>query len=63
MSTLETYPEYVNYNGTSTEEVVSQRMAICNPCESLRGQTCVECACNIPIKVRSPLATCPIGKW
>jgi hypothetical protein len=63
MSTLETYSEYVNYNENATEEVASQRTAICNSCEFLRGRTCVECACNIPLKVRSPLATCPIDKW
>lgn len=40
-----------------------KRLEICATCPSRKKFTCGECGCVLAAKVKSPLSTCPLGKW
>jgi hypothetical protein len=49
----------------ATDEVVSQRLAICEECPSIRKprMQCVECGCLMLAKTKLKSVSCPLGKW
>jgi hypothetical protein len=48
----------------ASEEVITERNALCNSCPSYsRLKICRECGCIMPLKVKLTAAVCPIGKW
>lgn len=46
---------------------VEYRKQVCSSCEfktnSLIGDRCKKCGCVIAVKIRVPMAQCPIRKW
>jgi hypothetical protein len=54
----------VSLNFFASEEVITERNALCNSCPSYsRLKICRECGCIMPLKVKLTSAVCPIGKW
>jgi hypothetical protein len=49
----------------ASEDISSNRYAICEACPSLLKLThqCKECGCFMKIKVKLANAKCPLGKW
>ena len=45
------------------QDIIDNRMEICNGCEFKMGLNCKKCGCFIHAKVRSAISRCPIGKW
>ena len=46
------------------EEDQEKRYDICKGCDKLTAaNTCKECGCFMPAKVKLKYAECPIGKW
>ena len=43
----------------------AERYAVCLECEEFRpwAKQCKVCKCIMPIKVRIPSMSCPLGKW
>lgn len=48
-----------------TEEVIVQRMSICEGCDRFIKATkqCRECGCIMTMKTRLSNASCPLHKW
>tara|TARA_R110000824_G_scaffold237454_1_gene426218 strand:- start:285 stop:623 length:339 start_codon:yes stop_codon:yes gene_type:complete len=49
--------------GIARESTVRARRAICESCDSRKGNSCGECGCYITHKTRLEEQTCPLGKW
>ena len=49
----------------SDEDLMKERLDICNQCEFLRkgSQRCKLCGCFMTLKTTLKQAKCPIGKW
>ena len=49
----------------SDEDIIKERLEICNACEWLRkgSQRCRKCGCFMTLKTTLKQAKCPIGKW
>jgi len=49
----------------SSEDLATQRMAICNGCPELIKLTkqCKKCGCFMAAKTKFEAAICPLGKW
>jgi len=47
---------------TNTPEAI-RRFNFCKVCPEFTGMTCKKCGCVMSVKVYSPDAKCPIGKW
>lgn len=49
----------------ASDEVVTHRTSICEPCEARNStlNTCTICSCYIPTKTRLLESTCPMEKW
>jgi len=47
------------------ENIVNQRMNICNGCPELLQATkqCLKCGCFMNLKTKLANAECPMGKW
>ena len=45
------------------EEISSQRISVCQSCPFYQDDTCMQCGCYMPEKVKTSSATCPIGLW
>jgi hypothetical protein len=41
----------------------SERLAICDDCESRAGNRCAECGCHLTLKAAARAFNCPKGKW
>ena len=67
---------YIVQNGldkvTVTDEVFNQRMEICKGCDRFHVEEeedeedeydCLECGCNVILKAKVALDSCPLGKW
>ena len=65
---------YYYFKSAFTENLHSSREPICQMCKSYDrlGTTCMvpgtkpccgECGCSLELKLRSPTASCPLGKW
>ena len=50
---------------TSSEELSTSRISICQGCPELIKLTsqCKKCGCFMPAKTKLEAAKCPIGKW
>ena len=48
---------------TTTAEVQSERLAICEPCAHRQATHCVLCGCILPLKAKMPHEMCPVNKW
>lgn len=48
-----------------TQDVVDQRLSICQQCDRFIAKTsqCRECGCIMAMKTRVTIATCPLKKW
>lgn len=58
--------DVVNPNSEkASDDLASQRIAICQVCPSLLKITtqCKECGCFMKLKTKLQNATCPLGKW
>lgn len=54
----------VSGNKTLVEQDVrDSRWSICNGCERLQGDRCLECGCFMKVKVAFITSECPLGKW
>ena len=51
--------------GRVSDKVAKERLKICKKCPNFNKVTkqCGICHCIMPLKVKLPLATCPIEKW
>lgn len=49
----------------ASDEVQATRLSICKTCDKFVHMTkqCGDCSCVMPLKVKLPHASCPIGKW
>jgi len=47
----------------ASEEEQERRLAICQECEHLNGNTCSICHCYMPAKVKLLYTKCPKSKW
>jgi hypothetical protein len=49
----------------SDQELIEQRLAVCNTCPAFRPKTqrCSKCGCFMQLKSTLLQAQCPIGKW
>jgi hypothetical protein len=45
------------------DEVVEERMKICNSCEFYVGSRCSKCGCQMRVKTTLATSSCPIGNW
>lgn len=51
-------------NLIASKHVQETRYDICKKCDRLTMiKTCKECGCIMPLKVKIPSASCPLGKW
>ena len=49
---------------TKPNETVAKRIATCRSCPELsKINTCAQCGCFMPVKVRFKWMKCPLGKW
>jgi len=68
--------KYIVENGldkvTVTDEVFNKRIEICKECEKLSVEEdededdeyeCLECGCDVMIKAKIVLDSCPLDKW
>lgn len=46
-----------------SDDIASDRMAICNLCEAKQITFCTICGCQLHMKTRLKEATCPMEKW
>lgn len=50
--------------GRVETKVATERLSICKECPKLLPTgNCKECGCFMNIKVKLPIAACPLGKW
>ncbi len=71
LSTMDMTPELVQEMAEQEalpdfagDEVVEQRLAICEACPRLiGGMTCADCGCFVHFRVRHKTAACVNGKW
>ncbi|HND36769.1 MAG TPA: DUF6171 family protein [Nitrosomonas sp.] len=47
----------------ATAETVEKRLEICNGCEFLKDNRCLECGCFLALKAGLHAENCPKGKW
>ena len=40
-----------------------ERVGICNGCDRLKDDKCIECGCFVKLKAKWASESCPIGKW
>lgn len=45
------------------EEVVKERLKVCDNCEHKRFGVCTQCSCIIIAKTKVAAAECPLKKW
>ena len=48
-----------------TEEIREERKEICNSCDrkDTNNNTCLECGCQISMKIPFAVSECPLQKW
>lgn len=46
-----------------SQEILSQRLNLCNSCENNLAGICKKCGCVIKLKTNWKITKCPIGKW
>lgn len=46
-----------------SQDTYQQRLAVCNTCDSRRGDRCMECGCGLSLKARGRAFECPLNKW
>lgn len=49
----------------SSEELIQQRLSICNSCEfvSANKDSCTQCSCLLANRTKYVESFCPVGKW
>lgn len=47
----------------ATPEQQAYRLAVCESCPLKQGNTCADCGCNLPLKVKARAAECPNNRW
>lgn len=54
-----------NMGITTSGDIKSQRLQICNTCDKLEKplNRCKSCGCFMPVKAALTHAKCPINKW
>jgi Family of unknown function (DUF6171) len=48
---------------TTAGDLQQQRLVVCRSCQQLQNNMCLACGCIIPLKVKMPHETCPLGRW
>jgi hypothetical protein len=48
---------------TTAASLQEQRLAICGGCPQYQSTMCLACGCVVPLKVKMPHETCPLGRW
>ena len=48
---------------TVSAEEYAARLAICDACDSRKGNVCEACGCILSIKARGQAMTCPLQRW
>lgn len=46
-----------------SEEEFEERMKICDGCDRRKGNSCLECGCNLKGKLSLRVSECPLKKW
>lgn len=46
-----------------SDEVTSQRLAVCKDCAKINQGTCLACGCYVEIRAATKKGTCPYRKW
>lgn len=60
--------KYMAQNGfdkiTVTDEVFNERIEICKACDRFEeDDECLECGCNVMMKAKVIVDSCPLDKW
>lgn len=45
------------------DDVVSERLSICQACEKINRGTCLACGCFVEIRAATKKGKCPYRKW
>jgi|APGre2960657404_1045060.scaffolds.fasta_scaffold04834_6 hypothetical protein len=45
------------------DTIKTQRQNICSTCDKNKNNTCMECACPLPVILNMKFKECPLGKW
>lgn len=48
---------------TTTFEERARRLTICSTCPMRRDNNCLDCGCNLPLKVMKNAFRCELGYW
>lgn len=62
---MDAKPWHVLTKPNVDKSVAQKRFDICKSCDALIKATkqCRHCLCVMPLKVKVPNASCPLGKW
>ena len=47
----------------ASQNLIDNRLVICDGCEKLNSGTCAECGCFVEIRAAIVRSKCPIKKW
>jgi len=46
-----------------SDEILSQRLAVCSSCEKINQGTCLACGCYVEIRAATKKGKCPYKNW